>query len=109
MRSVFHILAESDWQAARTAGSYAPASLAAEGFVHFSYRHQVARTANARYRDRNGLIVVEFDADGFPGPLVDEDLYGAGEDFPHLYAAVPVIAALAEHPLPRRDNGDFDF
>ncbi len=79
MRSVFHILAESDWHAAQAAGSYAPESLAAEGFVHFSYRHQVARTANARYRERDGLIVVEFDPDRFPGPLVDEDLYGGSE------------------------------
>src|ERR1700712_2867256 len=106
MRSVFHILTEFDWQAAQGAGSYAPESLAAEGFVHFSYRHQVARTANARYRDRDGLIVVEFDADRFPGPVIDEDLYGAGEQFPHLYAAVPVAAAVTEHPLPRHDNGD---
>lgn len=109
MRSVFHIIAESDWSTAREAGSYAPASLTAEGFVHFSYRDQVARTANGHYRDRDGLVVVEFDPDRFPAPLVDEDLYGMGEDFPHLYAAVPVAAAVAEHPLLRQDDGDFTF
>lgn len=53
--------------------------------------------------------MVEFDPDRFPAPLVDEDLYGMGEDFPHLYAAVPVEAAVAEHPLLRQDNGDFTF
>ncbi len=106
---LFHIVAEQDWRTAGETGSYAPASLAEQGFVHFSYRHQVARTANLIYRGQQGLIVVEFDPAELGEPVVDEDLYDAGEEFPHVYAEIPTAAAVAEHPLTRDADGDFRF
>src|ERR1700704_4645001 len=109
MASIFHIVADSDWQDARARGTYAPASLAAEGFVHFSYRSQVARTANARFAGREGLVVVEYDPARLAEPVVDEDRYGAGELFPHIYGAIPTALAAAVHPLPRQADGRFSF
>jgi uncharacterized protein (DUF952 family) len=106
---IFHIVAESDWQRARASGSYEPASLAAEGFVHFSYRWQVARTANARFADQSGLVVVEVDPARLPAPVVEEDLYAADELFPHVYAAIPTALASAVHPLRRGADGRFEF
>lgn len=107
--SVFHIVAAADWQRACDGGSYRPPSLAAEGFVHFSYRRQVARTANARFSGIPDLVVVEFDPDRLPAPVVDEDLYAADELFPHVYAAIPTAAAVAVHPLPVNPDGRFEF
>jgi uncharacterized protein (DUF952 family) len=109
MPPLFHIVAEPDWRAACELGSYAPASLEQEGFVHFSYRHQVARTANARFRDRQDLLVVEIDPEQLAQPVVDEDLYGSNEEFPHVYGPIPTSAAVAEHRLSRTGNGDFSF
>ncbi|MGI8665356.1 MAG: DUF952 domain-containing protein [Jatrophihabitans sp.] len=109
MPSLFHILAEPDWRTARALGSYAPASLTSDGFVHFSHAHQVAGAANRFYRDQAGLIVVEFDPDRLGQPVVEEDLYGAGEQFPHVYGAIDTAAAIAEHPLPRDARGRFSF
>jgi uncharacterized protein (DUF952 family) len=109
MAPIFHIVSGSDWQDACARGSYAPASLAAEGFVHFSYRSQVARTANERFAGRDGLVVVEYDPARLAEPVVDEDLYGAGELFPHIYAAIPTELAAAVHPLPRPADGQFRF
>jgi uncharacterized protein (DUF952 family) len=109
MSRIFHIVAEPDWRAACELGSYAPASLQSEGFVHFSYPHQVARTANARFRDRQDLLVVEIDPRQLAQPVVDEDLYGAEEEFPHVYGAIPTSAALGEYRLSRAGDGEFSF
>lgn len=106
---LFHLVREQEWRAAQERGVYEPASLAAEGFVHFSYRDQVARTANRRFADATDLIVIEIDPERLGRPVVDEDLYGANEKFPHVYAAIPTSAAVAEHPLRRSQAGAFKF
>jgi len=107
--SIFHIVAEPDWRAACAQGSYRPPSLEQEGFVHFSYRDQVARTANARFAGRTDLLVVEVDPGRLADPVVDEDLYGSDEEFPHVYGAIPTTAAVAEHRLGRGPGGEFSF
>lgn len=107
--SIFHIVAEPDWRAACAQGSYRPRSLEQEGFVHFSYRDQVARTANARFRDRDDLLVIEVDPARLADKVVDEDLYGSDEEFPHVYGPIPTAAAVAEHRLSRARDGQFGF
>ena len=106
---VFHIVPAAEWDAAVTAGSYAPASLGAEGFIHFSYAHQVAATANRYYRDRDGLQVVEVDLTGVPDEVKLEPSPSTGELFPHLYGPLPTAHALDVHPLHRDDVGDYVF
>jgi len=109
MEPIFHLVAAPDWQAACKVGWYAPESLAKEGFVHFSFAHQVAATANHRYRDRADLTVVEIDPGKLRQPVVIEDLYGMDEEFPHVYGAIPTDAAVATHPLKRDRSGAFTF
>jgi len=106
---IFHIVTEPDWRGACAHGDYRPPSLEQEGFVHFSYRDQVARTANARFSGRTDLLVVEVDPARLELPVVDEDLYGADEKFPHVYGAIPTTAAVAEHRLSRGPGGEFSF
>ena len=69
----------------------------------------MARTANARFADREGLIVVELDPAQLAEPVVEEDLYGAGELFPHVYAAIPTAAASGSYPLARDACGQYRF
>jgi uncharacterized protein (DUF952 family) len=106
---IFHIVSAGEWRAACEVGRYAPESLAVEGFVHFSFGYQVAPTANRFYRDRPDLVVVEVDPNALPEPVVLEDLYETGEEFPHVYGAIPTSAAVAEHLLSRDASGIFRF
>jgi uncharacterized protein (DUF952 family) len=100
---IFHLVPRRTWADAVAAGEYRPPSLATEGFVHFSFAEQVTGTANLLYRDVADLIVVEVDADRLPAQVVVEGT------FPHVYAPIPVSAAVAVHEL-RRDNiGDYAF
>jgi uncharacterized protein (DUF952 family) len=90
-------------------GDYRPASLAAEGFVHFSYAHQVAVVANARYAAQANLCVVEIDPARVPAEVRVEDSYGSGTAYPHVYGPIPTMAAVAVHDLPRGPDGRYQF
>jgi uncharacterized protein (DUF952 family) len=107
MQPLFHIVDPTVWAA--TQGEYRPASLAEEGFIHFSFAHQVTGVANERYHDIPALQVLEID----PALLADEvrveDSYGKGVAFPHLYGPLPTSAVVAVHPLPRDADGNFSF
>lgn len=106
---LFHLVEPAVWDDALAVGRYAPASLAAEGFVHFSFAEQVAGTANLLYRDRPALVVVEVDPALLDADLRVEDSYGTGTEFPHVYGDIPVAAAVAVHPIERDAAGDWTF
>jgi uncharacterized protein (DUF952 family)/lysophospholipase L1-like esterase len=107
--SLFHIVTPDAWVAAVAAGEYRPPSLADEGFVHFSFAHQVSSTANLLYRDEPELLVVEIDPSAVGADVLVEDTHDSGIDFPHVYGPVPVAAAVAVHPLGRGPDGDWNF
>jgi uncharacterized protein (DUF952 family) len=106
---LFHLVHPAEWVAAASSGSYRPASLDSEGFVHFSYAEQVAGSANRHYDDAVELVVVEVDPDRLDAPLRVEDSYGTGTAFPHVYGPIPVSAAVAMHPLRRGADGAWVF
>lgn len=106
---IFHIVDPAVWAAALAVGQYRPPSIDREGFVHLSFAHQVAATANAHYRGEPELIVVEIEPDAVPHELRVEDSYGSGVGFPHLYGPIPCAAATATHELTRDSNGDWVF
>lgn len=96
---VLHITTREAWERARADGSYAPASLAAEGFIHLSSPAQLAGTASRYYRGQRDLIVLVLDpARVEPGALRWEPSTG-GELFPHLYRAIDPAEVVAVRPL----------
>ena len=87
---LFHIALPEHWTAALATGEYAMSwrrpTFGDVGFVHLSFRHQLARTAKRLYRDVASVMLLEIDAarcDGAVvlGPATDT----ADEHFPHLY------------------------
>lgn len=98
---LFHIVSSAVWSALGAGDQYRPPSLTEEGFVHLSYAEQVLGTAERLYRDLAEPVAVEFARAALGAPVVDEDSYGTGQLFPHLYAPVPVAAAVGVHPLVR--------
>ena len=94
---LFHIVAVRDWAVAEAVGTYTPESLGTEGFVHCSYAHQVAGVLDRRFPGATDVVVVEFDASALD--VRNEDSYGEGISYPHVYGAIPTGAAVAVHPL----------
>ncbi|MFT7647703.1 MAG: hypothetical protein ACI8Y4_002453 [Candidatus Poriferisodalaceae bacterium] len=107
---IFHIAENSVWEAAQETGIYAVASLEDEGFIHCSTPEQTVATANRYYRGRNdvSLLVLQLDMlASLDVPVVWEDTSSRGEDFPHLYSALPTHAIREILPFTPGPTGEF--
>jgi uncharacterized protein (DUF952 family) len=111
---IYHIAVRTDWERALADGVYTRSTvdktLAEEGFIHASQASQVARTANAYYRDVPGeLVLLVIDPDRIAAEVRYEDVPGAELPFPHIYGPLNVDAVLAAEPLPPGPDGTFSF
>ena len=96
---IVHIALPADWEAARLAGEYTVStrgvSLSDEGFIHCSFEHQVAATANAFYGDLDRVVLLRIDPARLTAEVVVEPPFaGAPDDFPHVYGTIPIDAVV---------------
>ena len=101
---IFHLALVSDWESALAAGDYRVStigrSLAEEGFLHASYRHQVDGVRARFYAGvTQPLLLLEIDPSLLDVPLVVETPDGADEAFPHIYGPLPIGAVLSVSPV----------
>ena len=101
---LLHLVAASDFDAA-TATPYAPPSLEAEGFVHCSTPEQVAGTARLLFAGTADLLLLVIDPRAVDADVRWEDLYGIGQEFPHVYGTVPRTAIVEVRPYPPGHGG----
>ncbi|UUX51668.1 DUF952 domain-containing protein [Nisaea acidiphila] len=109
LRWIYHLSRHSDWERAKTDGSYAGSREdTADGFLHFSTALQVAESAAKHRAGETGLVLLEVDAEKLGDALKWEPARG-GELFPHLYGPLPVAAVVAEFDLPLGPDGLHQF
>jgi uncharacterized protein (DUF952 family) len=101
---IYHIVSRIDWEQSAP-GPYRAATLATEGFIHCSYRDQVASIANLFYRDHADLIVLVIDPALLTNSLRAEAV--GGERFPHVYGPIERSAVVAVQALERSADGDW--
>jgi len=110
--SGFHIAREVDWEQATADGAYRVSTLNKRmeevGYIHLSFAHQVKQVADALYRGREDLLLLEIDPAELKSPLIVEDLDGSGERFPHVYGELNLDAVQGTRPLRPRSDGTFD-
>ena len=83
---IYRLAEAADWAAAQRNGFFASPDLAAEGFIHFSERHQVQGVAERYYAGKTGLVLLAVDETKLGGvPLKRENTSGGTELFPHVY------------------------
>jgi uncharacterized protein (DUF952 family) len=103
---IYHLLTRAEWSAAIRAGSYAPPSLGAEGFIHCSTLVQLAATAN---RDLVALCIEQSRLRALvryePPPQVSDAR--SKERFPHLYGALNTDAVIRVVDFPCAADGSF--
>jgi uncharacterized protein (DUF952 family) len=107
--ALFHITSAAELSKAMRAGEYRPGGFAREGFIHCSHRAQVVAVANRIFHGRTDLVLLEIDRAKLPCPVVEENLEGGAELFPHIYGPLPMAAVVRVYSLPCRDDGGFDF
>ncbi len=91
---LLHIATPAEWAAARASGVVAPASLAAEGFVHCSTRDQLAGTLARHFAGGGDLVVLVLDPGALGAELRWEESR-PGERYPHVYGPIPTAAVTA--------------
>jgi uncharacterized protein (DUF952 family) len=111
VRELFHISSTDAWAADQRAGAIIDSTrnvtLEQEGFIHCSYAEQVAETARRVYGDLDEVIVVRIDPGRLSSPVVEEDLAGSGEPFPHVYGPIGLDAVIEARAV-RPDEADAD-
>ena len=111
---ILHITSRSEWDNARSTGSYLARSVATEGFIHCSTQDQVVHVANAFYRAQAELVLLVIDESrltsrlrweapaGSPAPGIS-----ASDLFPHIYGAINLAAVIAVADLAPGPDGKF--
>jgi uncharacterized protein (DUF952 family) len=90
---IFKIAHAADWQAAERSGTYVGSQKdCADGFIHFSTAAQLAETLRRYYADASDLLLIAVEQADLGAALKWERAPSRGEDFPHLYAPLPLSA-----------------
>lgn len=106
---LFHLAERRDWLAARAAGEYRMSTrgvtLAEQGFIHCSLRHQVRGVAQAFYADAGDLVLLRIDPRLVGHPVRFEAAAPGAERYPHIYGPLPVAAVTEALPVARDQSG----
>ena len=107
--AIFHVCKRAEWDAAEREGVYRGSSQdAADGFIHFSSRVQVAASVGKHRKGQADLVLVSVDAARVSGALRWEPSRG-GQLFPHLYGVLSLSAVIRIDPLPLGPDGHHVF
>jgi uncharacterized protein (DUF952 family) len=102
---VFKIVPRCAWEDACRNGTFAgSADDTRDGFIHLSTASQAAGTLAKHFRGQHDLLLVRFEARAL-GDNLKWEVSRGGEEFPHLYAALPTALATAVHELRAGDDG----
>ena len=104
---LYHITTAREAEEAKQRGTYVPAGFEREGFIHCSYAHQVLATANRIFHGRQDLVLLEIDSAKIDCAVVDENLEGGTQLFPHIYGHLKMSAVLRVHDFPCDGSGGF--
>ncbi|WP_330179535.1 DUF952 domain-containing protein [Nocardia sp. NBC_01503] len=96
-KTLLHICARDEWEAAVAAGEYRAPSLAEVGFIHLSEPYQVHLPANRLFAGRADMVLLRLDPELLgaevkwePGVPTDPE----SMRFPHLYGPLPIAAVV---------------
>ncbi len=106
---IYHITEQSTWNQAVRDGIYLPQGFMREGFIHCSKRSQVLDVANRFYSKDSNLVLLQIDVDLVSSQIVDENLEGGTENFPHIYGPLNMDAVKKALSFEKADDGKYRF
>ena len=107
---ILHICGAAEWAEVGEGGEYRPSSLGEVGFVHCSDFGTAHLPANALYRGRTDLVLLEIDPAKLDVAVRWEDgapPHPAGIWFPHVYGPIPHAAVVGVHQFAEAADGGF--
>jgi uncharacterized protein (DUF952 family) len=100
---IYHIARVADWDQARRDGEYTISTLgrtlAEQGFIHCSQRHQVDGVADAVYQDVPDLVLLVIDPDLVKAAVRYDPVPGEPDPFPHIYGPLNTDAVVEVQPF----------
>lgn len=104
---ILHIAHRAEWAEAQNSGAYWTDSLNSDGFVHCSTPAQVLGPANAFYAGQPDLVLLVLDPQQVAAPIIYEDCYETGQQFPHIYGPIELDAIVEVLEFPPNADGSF--
>jgi len=98
-RIIYHITSTSEWDLAQSQGEYEPQAFAEEGFIHCSHAHQLEGVVNRFFKGQKDLVVLEINTAVLKCEVIEENLEGGTELYPHVYGKLPLDAVVKAHPI----------
>jgi len=118
MPLIYHITTRDASLLARQTGEYRAESLAKDGFIHLSQRHQVLGVANAFYTGQTDLVIFVVDPSRLKAdlkyeppvhPSASATAPSAENLFPHLYGPLNFDAVVSVVNFPLGTDGKFEM
>lgn len=109
MTPIFHITSRAEADEARRAGTYVAAGFQRDGFIHCSYARQLKRVADTNFHGRSDLVLLEIERGRVGCEVIDENLEGGSDLFPHVYGPLPMSAVTAIIDFPCEPDGTFEL
>ncbi len=106
-RYIYHIATGKDFFAENE--FYTHASLESEGFIHFSTYKQVLTVANLFFKEQKNLLLLKVDVAALGEDLKWDYVEEMQQEFPHLYAKMPLKAVVKWQSLALNNQGEFEF
>lgn len=106
---IYKIAPRALWAEAVAKGVFSGAPIdLADGYIHFSTAEQSFETAAKHFAGQDDLVLIAIDGASF-GDALRWEVSRGGALFPHLYAELPVEAALWVRDLPLGPDGKHQF
>jgi len=107
MSTLIHITTQQDWEKAIEIGSYKADSLETEGFIHCSTIQQVAKVANAFYKEVPNLLLLVINQEKVKAEIKWED--ADGDTFPHIYGHINIDAVDIVETFSPDESGSYSY
>jgi uncharacterized protein (DUF952 family) len=106
---VYKIARAAEWEDAQTTGVFAGSrDDKRDGFIHLASASQVSTTSDIHFSDEDNLLLVAIEVNAL-GPALKWEPSRRGENFPHLYAPLPLSLVHAVTPIRRGADGRLIF
>ena len=84
---IYHIVTPENWANFKDENEYEAESLATEGFIHCSYRHQLDGVLERYYKNQREVLLLHINPHLLDAKLIAERSTG-GEVYPHIYGKI---------------------
>ena len=103
--TLYHLVSPEWWENFVNKDYYESETLSEEKFIHLSTHEQVNGTLANYFKGVKRIFLLHIDTTKLTSPLVFEDLFGIGINFPHLYGRLNKDAVFEVQELLADKNG----